>query len=266
VIDLHSHILPAVDDGARDFEQAIRMCRMARADGCRAIVATPHLRHARYWNDDRALLEARWRELRERVGPGIEILLGGEIAINGESLDEIDLLPEGGQLLTLAGTHYLLLELDFGGVGPDPVEMVYELGVAGWRPIIAHPERISWLMNDPAMLEEMVANGATMQITAMSLIGDFGPIAADAANWLLDHGLVHYVSSDTHDDHLRPPGLSRARKVVAEGWGEELAEALFVTNPRAVVRDRPLPSPPSPKADAQSKRGLVDRLFPFRRP
>lgn len=265
MIDLHSHVLPAVDDGARDFEQAIRMCRMARADGCRAIVATPHLRHARYWNDDRILLEARWRELRERVGSEIEVLLGGEIAVHGQSLEEIDLLPEGGQLLTLAGTRYLLLELDFGGVGPDPVEMVYELGVAGWRPIIAHPERVSWLMSDAAMLEEMAANGATMQITAMSLTGDFGPIAADAARWLLDHGLAHYVSSDTHDDRFRPPGLSRARKVVIEGWGEELAEALFVTHPLAVVRDQPLPTHPPAKADAPSKRGLVDRLFPFRR-
>lgn len=265
MIDLHSHILPAVDDGAQDLDQAVRMCRMARADGCSAIVATPHLRHPQFWNDDRALLSERWQELRARVGDEIEVLLGGEIAVHGESLAEIDLLPEGGGLLPCAGSHYLLLELPFGGMGPDPVEMVYELGVAGWRPIIAHPERIAWLMRDPGMIDEMVAQGALMQVTAMSITGDFGPVAAEAAQRLFDRGAVHVVSSDAHDDRLRPPGLSRARRAVEKSWGEKVGRALFETNPTAVVEDREIDLVPWPERAKSGRRGLVDRLFPFRR-
>ena len=258
MIDIHSHILPGIDDGARDLDESLAMCRMAAADGESVIVATPHLRHSRYWNDDRAALEALWQELRDAVrgeALGLEVLLGGEISVGSESLDEIDRLPEG-DLLPLCGGHYLLLELDWHGLGPDPLEMVHEVTILGWRPIIAHPERVAWLAQDHEMVAAMIEHGAYMQLTAMSLTGEFGSTARERAEALLDEGLVHFVSSDAHDKKHRPPGLSAARDSVAERYGEPLSQALFVDNPLAVIEDRPLPPQPSSERAA----GLGARL------
>ncbi|MEM1176813.1 MAG: CpsB/CapC family capsule biosynthesis tyrosine phosphatase [Acidobacteriota bacterium] len=247
MIDLHSHILPGVDDGSSDLNESIAMCRIAAADGATTLVATPHLRHSRYWNDDRSALEASYRELCGALGKEgleLEVLLGGEITVGSESVAEIDALP-GGQLLTLCGSKYLLLELDWQGLGPDPLELVYEVDVLGWRPIIAHPERVSWLSEDLELASAMQENGATFQLTSMSLTGRFGSQIKERSERWLDAGLVHFVSSDAHDVKHRPPGLAAARALVAERCGDEVAEALFVGNPRCVVDDRPLPPQPS---------------------
>lgn len=257
MIDLHSHILPGIDDGASDLEESLAMCRMAAEDGASVIVATPHLRHSRYWNDDRAALEKLWQELQSQ-DLEIEVLLGGEITVGSESLAEIDDLP-GGELLTLCGSKYVLLELNWQGLGPDPLEMVYEVTLLGWRPIIAHPERVSWLAEDIGLVSAMIENGATMQLTAMSLTGSFGWQAKERAERLLDEGCAHFVSSDAHDIKHRPPGLSAARAIVAERCGEAMAVALFTENPRCVIEDLPL----SPLPTTERAAGIGARLKRF---
>ena len=238
MIDLHSHILPAVDDGARDFETAVAMCHMAAADGCQAIVATPHLRHERWWNGDRALLQQRLDELQDRVGDHLKLYLGGEIAIHTESFDEI--LEQPDNVVSLAGSRYLLLELDWQGLGPTPESLFFEIGLADWRVVIAHPERVSWLMQDQDLIHRLVANGAMTQITAMSLTGDLGKMAQDASYWLLENGLAHFVASDCHDMSRRLPGLTKAHQEVSKIWGDDMAQELFVDNPQAVLENRPL--------------------------
>ena len=258
MIDLHSHILPGVDDGADDLDEALEICRLSFEDGVRAMVATPHLRQESFWNDDRNLLADRFKALRAAVrrtfDGEFEIHLGGEIALHDASLDEIALLP-GGNLLTLAGTSYLLLEFDWRGLGPDPLEMLHEVVVAGFRPIIAHPERVSWLMQDRALVESMVDHGAMMQLTAMSVTGELGSRVQETSEWMLDAGLVHFLASDTHDPSLRRPGLARARAVVAERWGEPLAQALVHDHPRAVLEDRPIDA--SAPIEREERSGLL---------
>ncbi len=246
MIDLHGHYLPGIDDGAPDLDTAVKMCRMAQRDGCRAVIATPHLRHNRYWNDDLRHLHELWNQVRQEVvpegenPPPLQVFLGGEIAVHTDSFNEIlDEMP-GGRLLSLAGSKYLLLELDWHGFGPDPREVIYELRISGWYPIIAHPERVSWLANDPERLESLVAEGALTQITAMSLTGDMGNAAERAARQMLDSDLVHFVASDAHDLENRPPGLSRARRRVQELRGTEVCRKLFWEHPVAVVNNQPI--------------------------
>lgn len=217
------------------------MCRLSAEDGCTAMVATPHLRHEQWWNADRSRLETIWRRLSEAASDHLEVLLGGEIAVNSESFHELGLLP-AGDLLPLAGSRYLLLELDPRGLGPDPEDLVHELTVEGWLPILAHPERISWLARDLGYLRVLVDQGALVQLTAMSVTGDMGRLLHDVSDRMLDAGLVHFVASDCHDSRIRRPGLSKAYHHVAQTRGEELARQLFVANPTALVQDRPLAS------------------------
>lgn len=239
MIDIHSHLLPGIDDGPPDLERALAMCQLAAADGTTAMVATPHLRHERWWNGDRPRLEQLAEQLRQAAPAGLEIHLGGEIAVRSQIYEEIPRLPDG-DLLTLAGSRYVLLEFHPRGLGPEPQELVHELRVGGWVPILAHPERISWLMRDLALLERLIAEGALLQLTAMSVIGAMGKIAHLAAKELLDAGWVHFLASDAHDVTVRPPGLRAAYWHVAQSYGEPLAHALCFENPRAVLENRPL--------------------------
>ncbi len=268
MIDLHCHILPAVDDGATDLDAALAICRMAADDGCTAMVATPHLRHELWHNGDRGRLEQLWRQVRNRASGVIDVHLGGEIAINFESCGEMDLLP-GGNLLSLAGSRYLLLEFHPRGMGPDPEDLIHELVVEGWRPVIAHPERIPWLASDPRYLQALLDLGALTQITAMSVTRQAGRFAYDASSRMLEADMVHFIASDAHDTGNRPPGLSQAFRRIAQSLGDATARRLFITNPRAVLENRPLSEhqgdPAMPAASNEPPRRAVAGIAPLPR-
>jgi protein-tyrosine phosphatase len=243
MIDLHCHILPGIDDGARSFEESVLMCRLAADDGCAGMVATPHQRRGEWWNADRDHLAALADELQDKVPPGFRVYLGGEVHADSELLAEVEKLPGGG-ILPLAGSRYLLIELDSNGPPRDAIHLVHELVVAGWWPVLAHPEFVPWLAADPALVARLVSLGALTQVTAMSVTGDFGRRPQTDALALLDAGLVHFVASDSHGIRRRPPGLRRAAYLIAERLGGETARRLTQDNPRAVVENRPLPTVP----------------------
>jgi len=248
MIDLHCHILPGVDDGARTLDEAVAMCRLAAADGCEAMIATPHQRRSEWWNDDRELLQGLARDLQAAVSSGHEtafrVALGGEIHVGPGLLEEIERISSGagGGLQPLAGSRYLLIEFDVLDTPVQAADLVHELSVSGWRPVIAHPELIPWLAKGTALLDHLVSLGATAQVTAMSLTGDFGRRPQTDALAFLDAGLVHFVASDCHSPRRRPPGLSRAYQVIAARRGDAVARRLTTDNPRAVLENRPLPA------------------------
>jgi protein-tyrosine phosphatase len=255
MIDLHCHILPGIDDGAKSLAEAIAMCRAAAAAGCEVMVATPHQRRGIWWNSDRQVLDRLRRELAQAVAPEIRVLQGGEIHVDAELLDEVRRLGTGEEagIFPLAGSRYLLLEFASSWNAQMAADLVHELVVAEWRPILAHPEFIPFLAEDEAVVAHLVALGATTQVTGMSVTGDFGRRAQSCTHRLIETGLAHFVASDSHDLVRRPPGLDRAFQVIRELWGEETAERLTTGNPRAVLDDRPLPAPrpePPPRKSA----------------
>ena len=239
MIDIHAHILPGVDDGPETMEEAVEMCRAAADDGVETIIVTPHQRHGFWPNDDRRILQALFKKLRSATGGRPALALGAEIRVDSELLHEVDLLP-GGSLLALAGSKYLLLEFASVSSEPDPRPVVHELIVAGWFPILAHPERIPWFVDQPALLAELVERGALVQLTAGSLTGELGRGPQACCSLLLGEDLVHFVATDTHDAQIRPPRLSEAFRAITEGWGETRARRLINENPRAVLEKRPL--------------------------
>ena len=247
MIDLHCHLLPGIDDGPKTLEEATAMCRLAFADGCRAMIATPHQRRGRWWNSDRGQISGLCQDLQAAVGSKMRILVGGEVHVDSELLAEVEKLPEGG-ICTLAGSRYLLIELDDRGRAGEAISLVHELTVAGWIPVVAHPEFIPWLAGDLELTARLVSLGARMQLTAMSVTGDFGKGPQADTHALLDAGLAHFVASDCHGVQRRPPGLKRAYQTIAGRWGADVAKRLVSDNPRAVVQNRPLAEAKRPEA------------------
>jgi protein-tyrosine phosphatase len=238
MIDIHLHVLPGIDDGADDLATAAAMCRMAAADGCEALVLTPHQRTESWDNTDRPRLDALRSAVEAETGGSPRLYAGAEIRIDAEILAELDGLPASG-LVSLADSRYLLLEFARWGMPPDPLELTHELRVAGWVPVYAHPEHIPFLADDLDLMARLSGLGALFQVTADSLTGDHGRLTRDRATRMVDAGLIHFVASDAHGTQHRPPGLSRVREVIARRWGEDTAFALTEGNPRAVVEDRP---------------------------
>jgi len=250
MIDLHVHLLPGIDDGPPTLERAVAMCRRAAEDGCTDLVATPHQRHEFWWNGEveplRTLKDELETELQERMDNPPRLHLGAEVRVGEGLLEALDSRAEGDPengALPLAGSRYLLLELSRYVPEPDPAGLIHEVVVAGWRPILAHPEQIHWLVDDLPLVERLVGIGAMLQVTGASVLGNYGRATRDRARALLDAGLAHFLASDGHDLDARPPGLSAARTAVGRRWGDDVAELLTETNPRAVLDDRPLPSP-----------------------
>jgi len=248
VIDLHCHILPGVDDGAVNLADAVAMCRLAAADGCTVMVATPHQRHASFPLATREALQVAHEELvaalaRDPFGEAgdppaerVEVRLGAEVRVDSELLADME--RPGAEALALAGSRYVLLEFPRAEVGPAPEEIVHELLLGGWRPVLAHPEVLPWL--ELPRLGALVEGGALLQVTAAAITSDFGRYPHQKVWELLDEGLVHFVASDSHSPTWRAPGLAKARTLLTQRLGSATARALVEDNPASVLADVPL--------------------------
>ncbi|MFQ5724260.1 MAG: tyrosine-protein phosphatase [Terriglobia bacterium] len=247
MIDIHSHFLPSLDDGAKSVEEAVAMIEMAAGDGTTHLVGTPHCndRFAFSPERNRALLG----ELQKRVGNGVVLLSGCDFHLSYQNLERV--LTEKATYTLNQGT-YLLTEFANYGIAPQTLNIFHRLRLNELVPIITHPERNRLLLREK-LLRRLVEMGCPVQITAGSLTGRFGAEAQQAAERLLTERLVHFVASDAHDTRGRPPRLSRARARVAEKYGEEVARALFVENPRAALDSRPLPYFPEPAQERKRR-------------
>ena len=246
MIDIHCHILPGIDDGATELAESVAMCKQAVTAGCEALIATPHQRHPTWWNSEVRKLEVLLRRIREEIGDKPQLHLGAEIRIDSGFSKELDQLANAG-ILSLAGSSYLLIEFERRQLSVEPVAVVEEIKAAGWIPIVAHPEFVPGLQDDIDLAHQLVEAGALMQITGMSVTGQFGDQTRTCVEALLDANLAHFVASDAHGVEKRRPGLRRARRAIAKGWGETAADRLTHTNPQAVIENREI-TPMKPRA------------------
>lgn len=235
LVDIHAHVLPAVDDGPRDDASALEMLRVAAEDGIGTIVATPHT----HWVRGARLPEAvaRLNELAREAGIDIEVLAGSEARIAADLLEQ----HTRGDILTLNGTHYLLLELYLSHDWKiEVIERVLgRLLDAGLQPILAHPERYPFVVLDPLVVERFVRLGVPLQLNAPSLSGYHSQGSQRAALALVEAGLIHLVASDAHSPAYRPPRLSAALETIAAMRGPEYVAGLRA-NAEAVIRGAPL--------------------------
>lgn len=205
MIDIHSHILPGVDDGSKDMEMSINMLRFAEKKGTKTMVATPHYIRGRYENTyDKAFTS--YKELKghaKALGIKVEILLGQEIMLDKYSLK----LCKEKKLRGINGTSYMLIEFPMGKLPTDALDLIYELRLLNIKPIIAHPERYEYIYESPITINEFIDEGCIFQINAGSLQGFFGKKVKSCAKLLVREGLVSCIASDAHSLGRRSPGL-----------------------------------------------------------
>jgi protein-tyrosine phosphatase len=257
MIDIHCHILPGLDDGPKDMGEALEMCRVAQRDGIRTIVATPHCENGVYHNQEKTIWPVleQVREAIAQAGISIQLLPGADLHIHPEA---VSFLRENPRLLI--GGRYFLLELPAQSIPPFTGNFIFESLLAGYVPILTHPERNSMLQNHPKQLEEWVEAGVVVQITAMSLTGDFGGKVRESALNLVRSGLVDVVASDAHSPKGRPPVLSKARMVLEEFLSFGMVQVMVEEVPEKLILGLPLEKIGSEVVQVK-KKSLIKRFF-----
>ena len=248
MVDIHSHILPEVDDGSKSWEMSVAMCRMAAADGITRQVATPHANDRYHY--DRGYLQGLVAHLQGLIGDGLTISLGCDFHLSYENLQDVLVNPAR---YAIEGTRYMLVELSNYGVPQQTTDCFLKLGDRGITAIITHPERNPILRESPQRVVEWAEQGCVIQVTGGSLTGFWGERVRRAAQWLLEHDAVHVLATDAHDTEKRIPILSTALEAAAEICGAEVADALVNANPAAIVQSQSLPYFPRPLAGSYRK-------------
>jgi protein-tyrosine phosphatase len=250
MIDLHTHVLPGLDDGAPDLEASVAIARLAAADGVHTLVATPHIRED--YDVVPEEVAARTAELERHLsesGVGVRVLPGGEVAMT--RVPELD--DERLRLVTIGGgTRYVLLETPYGGVPAAFEETVFALEVRGFRALIAHPERSESFRVRPERLSGLVERGAMLQLTAAAVTGQLGRDIGRFALDLVQRGLAHVIATDVHSATGRRSSLSEARQALEQRGLGEVAEWMTVEAPERIARGEA--PPPAPAIPARRRR------------
>lgn len=244
MIDLHSHILPGIDDGAGDLATSLTMARAFVDQGVTHVACTPHILPGLYHNTGPGIRDAVQRLQRNIDDAGIALTLttGADNHVTPDFVGGL----QRGHLLTLADSRYVLVEPPHHVAPPQLDVMFFNLLIAGYVPILTHPERLTWIEQKYALMQQLASRGIWMQITTGSLSGRFGRRARFWAERMLDEGLVHILATDAHNVDRRPPDLADGKRLAAARVGSVEAEHLVRTRPRAVLLNSPpyeLPAP-----------------------
>lgn len=221
MVDIHSHILPGLDDGSLSLEMSLEMARMAVRDGIHTIIATPHYNNGRYDNEyEDILFECNQLNAElENVGIPLKVLPGQEVHVTYNLIEQIVDKKVG----TLYGTRYILLELPHNSIPIYLKELLLDLDNRNLIPIIAHPERNAVLIHEPQRLNEIADAGALMQLTAKSITGGNGKSPQRLAMQMIKSHCAHFIASDAHNSTTRSVNLSEAYKVVSRVIGRGIS-------------------------------------------
>jgi protein-tyrosine phosphatase len=236
MIDLHSHLLPGIDDGARSLDEALQLARMAVADGITHITLTPHIHPGRFDNNSatiKPVFEAFQQALKDEA-IALSVAMSAEVLLSAEVL----MLVAQNQVPFLGvweGMDVMLLELPHSHIPPGSDKLVKWLLDRHILPMIAHPERNKEIIRDLDTLAPFVEMGCLFQVTAMSMAGRFGVQSAQRAMEMLEKGWVTVLATDAHNREHRPPVLSEGYRAAKAAVGADEARALVFDNPRTLL-------------------------------
>ena len=236
MIDIHSHILPGIDDGAKDLDESLALLSIAQSDGITHMVATPHIHLGRFNNSVSHIYEdlAQLQSAALAADINITLAVAAEVRLDVELMTLVmsNKLPFIG---CIGGVNYLLLELPHSHVPQGYDKFISWLVKQNIKVIIAHPERNRDIQAKPFYLERLKQLGCDFQLTASSVEGGWGSKPQDISFDMLNNGLVTYVASDAHSVKRRPPILSKAKHIVSDLIGAEKAHELFYLNPQRLT-------------------------------
>ena len=233
MIDLHSHILPGIDDGAKTLAISIEMAQLAVADGIQTMACTPHIYPGLYVNNASGISAARdalQLELQAR-GIALNLVIGADVHLVPELLSGL----REERIPTLNSSRYLLLEPSHHVAPPRFEESVFQLVAAGYIPVITHPERLTWIETHFEVFARLVHQGAWMQVTAGALTGMFGPRAKYWGEKFIGEGHTHILATDAHSNRRRIPCLSEGLAVAERLLGKTEAARLVFERPQAIL-------------------------------
>lgn len=235
MIDLHCHLLPGLDDGAPNLETALKMARVAVADGIGTIACTPHI-HPGVYNNSATGIQAAVTRLSLALDDAqipLHLVVGADVHLAPDLLTKL----KTNQVPCLAGSSYFLLEPPHHSLPPRLLEFAFGVLAGGFVPILTHPERLAWIDGHFDVIARMADGGTLMQVTAGSFTGDFGRRARYWAERLLAEGLVDLIATDAHHSEKRPPILSKARDLVAKSVGDDIALRLVAKTPLHILQN-----------------------------
>ena len=240
MIDIHSHIIPGVDDGSQSLDESLELLAIAAESGVDTIVATPHCNIPdEYDNYASPELEQRFLLLdqaRKDAGISIRICRGMEVF----TTEELPELLRTGQVWTLNGTAYFLMEFTFSEDPDFCCDVLKRCKDLGFLPVIAHPERYFFVQDDPQIAFEWCTSGYALQLNKGSILGKFGPEPYLCAHALIGHGLAACVASDAHSPVQRSTHMGAVREAILQDYGDEYRRLLLEENPKRILEGKHL--------------------------
>ena len=235
-IDIHTHILPEVDDGSRSMEETIQMLQIAIREGIGGMIATPHYACGA---DNKSVEQLRCirdqvQEEALKIDKDFELFLGNELYYSDSIVEALS----SKKALTLAGSRYVLVEFSVKETYKTMYKGLREFILAGYAPILAHVERYFCLQKKDHLIKELVELGTYIQMNNISLLGGFLNAEASYNRKLLNKGLVHLIGSDCHDEKMRVPQMKNTVKIVSKNTNDRLVDQIFLDNPRKILENK----------------------------
>ncbi|MER3447687.1 MAG: tyrosine protein phosphatase [Candidatus Dadabacteria bacterium] len=233
MIDIHCHLIPNLDDGPNSWEESLEMARIALRDGIRVAIATPHWIQGTKWEPNPDAIKKKVDELNKKLRENeisLNVLPGMEVGIS----ENLPRLVSSGEVLTLGGSRYLLVETPFVSIPHGIEEIIFNLKVIGVYTVLAHPERNQEIQKDPKRILELTGAGAFIQVTSGSFCGNFGEKAKRCAIQFAKDGAIDAVASDAHSIEKRPPIITDGLRVLEELIGKDQTEELVANTYRFI--------------------------------
>ena len=235
MIDIHCHIVPNIDDGAKNLEDALQMAKIAYSEGIRKIINTSHYHPSFEYKKGEELLKSvkKFNYILKSNNIDIEVFIGNELYYSEDIINII----EQKEFYTLNNSKYLLIEFPPIRFPKNLVDIIYEIKIRGYIPVLAHVERYKEVQENINLIYECINEGALIQVNASSIMGKNRKEAEITSKILLDNNMVHFIATDAHSSERRRPLIKETYNYVVDKYGDKFAENLFIENPSKVIKD-----------------------------